>query len=291
MDLAPHATTLRHLTRTDPDPHVRHRADGLLLIAHGLSLTQAARVFGCARNSLHAWGQRFLAEGRDGLADRGRRGRPPKLDAAARDLLEAALTSSPLDLGSRSRRDSGRPDRPARATRLGRQLAYRLSCPARAGLSVSPAAPRPDAASGCRGRRQRQACPGRTPKKGAAAGAGFRVVYVDECTIQTRPYLAKGWQRRGSVMKVPTGPHQTRTVFGALDYGSGRVCWQIQPGRAEPPLPPSWRTSPRPGQTTTWCWSWTMPATIARQSSRLGGRRRRGGSPRAGCRCIVPIST
>ena len=99
MDLAPHAITLRHLTRTDPDPHVRHRADGLLLIAHGLSLTQAARVFGCARNSLHAWGQRFLAEGRDGLADRGRRGRPPKLDAAARDLLEAALTSSPLDYG------------------------------------------------------------------------------------------------------------------------------------------------------------------------------------------------
>jgi len=30
-------------------------------------------------------------------------------------------------------------------------------------------------------------------------------------------------------MTVPTGPHQTRTVFGALDYGSGRVCWQIQP--------------------------------------------------------------
>lgn len=30
-------------------------------------------------------------------------------------------------------------------------------------------------------------------------------------------------------MKVPTGPHQRRTVFGALDYGSGQVTWQIQP--------------------------------------------------------------
>lgn len=99
MDLAPHVDTLRGLTRTDPDPRVRHRADGLVLIARGLSVTKAAQVFGCARNSLRSWGQRFLAEGRDGLADRGRRGCPPKLDAAARALLETALTGSPLDDG------------------------------------------------------------------------------------------------------------------------------------------------------------------------------------------------
>lgn len=48
MDLAPHHDTLRKLTRTDPDPRVRRRADG-----------------------------------RDGLVDRRRDGRPPKLDAAA----------------------------------------------------------------------------------------------------------------------------------------------------------------------------------------------------------------
>lgn len=96
MDLAPHVATLRQLTRTDPDPRVRHRADGLLLVARGLSVTKAAQVFGCARNSLRNWGTRFLADGRDGLADRGRRGRPPKLDAAARELLETALAAAPL---------------------------------------------------------------------------------------------------------------------------------------------------------------------------------------------------
>lgn len=97
MDLAPHQATLRHLTRTDPDPRVRHRADGLLLVAGGMSVTQAAQVFGCARNSLRTWRQRFLAEGRAGLADRGRPGCPPKLDAVARELLETALAGSPLD--------------------------------------------------------------------------------------------------------------------------------------------------------------------------------------------------
>lgn len=58
MDLAPHLATLRHVTRTDPDPRVRHRADGLVLVAGGMSLTNAAQVFGCARNSLRTWGQR-----------------------------------------------------------------------------------------------------------------------------------------------------------------------------------------------------------------------------------------
>jgi transposase len=99
MDLTPHLATLRRLTRTDADPRVRHRADGLLLVASGRSLTEAAALFGCARNSLRCWGQRFLAEGRDGLVDRRRRGRPPKLDAAARDLLETTLAASPLDYG------------------------------------------------------------------------------------------------------------------------------------------------------------------------------------------------
>lgn len=97
MDLAAHQTRLIRLTRTDPDPRVRHRADGLLLVANGLSVTQAASGIGCSRNSLRAWGQRFLADGRAGLVDRGRVGRPPKLDDAARALLETALAATPLD--------------------------------------------------------------------------------------------------------------------------------------------------------------------------------------------------
>jgi transposase len=99
MNLSPHLATLRRLARTDPDPRVRHRADALVLVATGLSLTQAADLLGHSRTSLRTWRDRFLAAGRAGLADRGRRGRPPKLDAAARDLLRAVLPQSPLDHG------------------------------------------------------------------------------------------------------------------------------------------------------------------------------------------------
>jgi transposase len=99
MDLTPHRDTLRHLTRTDPDPRVRHRADALLLVASGLSVSQAASQLGACPTSLRRWRARFFAHGRDGLADRPRRGRPPKLDDAACELLETALDRSPLDEG------------------------------------------------------------------------------------------------------------------------------------------------------------------------------------------------
>jgi transposase len=99
MDLAPDLPTLRHLARTDPDPRVRHRADALALLAQGLSLTRAAALVGHARTTLRAWRDRFLTAGRAGLADQQRTGRPPKLDAAARALLEHLLPQSPLAHG------------------------------------------------------------------------------------------------------------------------------------------------------------------------------------------------
>lgn len=99
MDLTPHRATLWHLTRTDPDPRVRHRADALVLVAGGLSFSQAATQLGACPKSLRRWAARFLAEGRTGLVDRPRHGRPPKLDAAACELIETALEASPLEYG------------------------------------------------------------------------------------------------------------------------------------------------------------------------------------------------
>lgn len=98
-DLAPHTATLVTLTRTDPDPRVRHRADALVLVADGLTLTAAAALVHTSDSRVRAWRDRFLAEGRDGLADRPRRGRPGKLDAAADQTLGDLLTRSPLDAG------------------------------------------------------------------------------------------------------------------------------------------------------------------------------------------------
>jgi transposase len=99
LDLARHAAQLRRLTRTDPDPRVRHRADALLLVAYGHTAEQAAQELGCCTKRIRVWRRRFMAEGRRGLADRPRTGRPPALDGPASALLETALAVSPLEYG------------------------------------------------------------------------------------------------------------------------------------------------------------------------------------------------
>jgi transposase len=90
---------LHHLTRTDPDPRVRHRAQALLLVAQGQSVSAVARLFATAGHCVRTWRERFLAEGRDGLLDRPRRGRPPKLGEEDLDFLRQALEHSPQDYG------------------------------------------------------------------------------------------------------------------------------------------------------------------------------------------------
>ena len=99
LDLRGHAAELRRLTRTDPDPRVRHRADALLLLAHGRRVEEAAHDVGCCTKRIRVWRRRFLAEGRSGLADRPRSGRPVLLDGAAMAVVETALVGSPLDYG------------------------------------------------------------------------------------------------------------------------------------------------------------------------------------------------
>jgi transposase len=99
VELRSQQETLRQLTRTDPDPRVRRRAHALHLLAEGHSGLAVARLFATAPHRVRAWRARFLAGGRQGLADEPRSGRPPKLDAAALAFLEEALEASPQTYG------------------------------------------------------------------------------------------------------------------------------------------------------------------------------------------------
>jgi Helix-turn-helix domain len=65
---------LRQLTRTDPDPRVRGRAHALLLLTLDHSVVAVARLFATAPHRVRVWRSRFLAGGRQGLADEPRTG-------------------------------------------------------------------------------------------------------------------------------------------------------------------------------------------------------------------------
>lgn len=97
--LRPHRDQLARIVRTDPDPRVRRRADALLRLADGASASAVARILRTGTTRIAAWRARFLAEGRDGLVDRPRPGRPPKLGPPERDLLVTALEDGPRAYG------------------------------------------------------------------------------------------------------------------------------------------------------------------------------------------------
>jgi transposase len=86
---------LAEWSRTDPDPRVRRRAPCLVVLDASPSQCQAARLVGVDPKTLRRWTQRFLAKGREGLADRPRLGRSRKLDAAAETFIERVLSELP----------------------------------------------------------------------------------------------------------------------------------------------------------------------------------------------------
>lgn len=55
---------LRRLTKTDPDPRVRRRAQALLLVEQGQTLASVARLVGTAAHRIRIWQTRFATEGR-----------------------------------------------------------------------------------------------------------------------------------------------------------------------------------------------------------------------------------
>jgi transposase len=90
---------LQHVMKTDPDPRVRRRAHAVLLVDEGHTQASVARLFHTSAYRVHVWQERFASAGREGLADRSRGGRPPKLAAEDRAFVEEALDRGPQAYG------------------------------------------------------------------------------------------------------------------------------------------------------------------------------------------------
>lgn len=99
VELGAKRSVLQALTKQDEDATVRHRAHALLDLVDSLSKRATAERMGVSVKSLGRWRARFLAEGGAGLHDRPRAGRPPKLPAAARAVLDTALEADPMAYG------------------------------------------------------------------------------------------------------------------------------------------------------------------------------------------------
>jgi hypothetical protein len=69
-------------------------------------------------------------------------------------------------------------------------------------------------------------------KKALTSPARFAIFTWMSAKVHRHPRLAKVWQRRGRPLRVPAAGEDGKfVVFGALDYASGQIVWQLSPSK------------------------------------------------------------
>lgn len=89
------AQALIHAALEHPQPTVRQRAYGILLLTHGHSVVAVAKQLGVARRTVYHWIERFRAHGFDALEDQPRSGRPSQVTGDYRQRMEFLLSRDP----------------------------------------------------------------------------------------------------------------------------------------------------------------------------------------------------
>ena len=78
-----------------------HRLHGVLLVAHGMSCPEVARLLGDAPRSVEYWVHRFERGGLSGLTEGERPGRPRRLNERQMKEISRVLRESPSQAGMR----------------------------------------------------------------------------------------------------------------------------------------------------------------------------------------------
>jgi transposase len=86
---------LRKLAKAESDVRVARRTLAIANALDGMSREHAARSAGMDRQTLRDWVIRYNEHGLDGLADRWREGRPPKLSPEEKAELLAIILAGP----------------------------------------------------------------------------------------------------------------------------------------------------------------------------------------------------
>ena len=235
------AQQLRHLTKTDTDPRVRRRAQALLVVADGETLAGAARLFHTSAYRIRVWQTRFAAEGRDGLVDRPRGGRPTKLSPDDLKFLEEALDAGPqayeLPMTIWSIRDLQALLKRERQVEISVYTMHRVVhdlgfCYRRPRHDLTH---RQDAQAVAAAQRVLEWLPKKRLIQATDPLLSDSIwstwTNVKSIPIPTRAMV---WRRKGQPMKVPAaGEDQKFTVFGGVDYASGQVLWQTSERKGE----------------------------------------------------------
>ena len=93
-------TTLDTLLKQTKAARVFRRAQAVREVVAGHHINAVSEAFHVANSALRTWVQRFAQEGPQGLRDRPRSGRPPKVTCELEQHLNRLIDQDPLEHGS-----------------------------------------------------------------------------------------------------------------------------------------------------------------------------------------------
>ena len=95
-------TTVDTVLKQTKEARVFRRAQAVREVVAGHHINAVSAAFHLANSALRKWGQRFAQEGPQGLRDRPRSGRPPKLTCELEQHLQRLVEQDPLQHGALS---------------------------------------------------------------------------------------------------------------------------------------------------------------------------------------------
>jgi transposase len=95
-------TTLETVLKQAKETRVFRRAQAVREVVAGHHVNVVSATFRFTNSALRKWVQRFAQQGPQGLVDRPRSGRPPKVTCALEQHLNRLVDQDPLQHGSRS---------------------------------------------------------------------------------------------------------------------------------------------------------------------------------------------
>jgi transposase len=104
------------------EARVFRRAHAVQAVGAGQHVSAVSAPFHGAHAALRTWGQRCAQEGRQGVLDRPRSGRPPKVPGALAQPLNRLVDHDPRQPGALASQGSGRALAPVLAQQTGIQL-------------------------------------------------------------------------------------------------------------------------------------------------------------------------
>ena len=93
-------STLATILKQTQEARVFRRAQAVHAVVAGQHVSAVSATFHLANSALRKWVQRFAQEGPQGLRDRPRSGRPPKITCELEQQLNRLVDQDPLEHGS-----------------------------------------------------------------------------------------------------------------------------------------------------------------------------------------------